>query len=797
MSRFRSLKRISEALLLCVAMHAPAAQGEDGVVGMASVGLAPDRQNIASPATSNRRDADVGGIPLFLSVNVNGMDLGLARFELIGEEIWATRVALTSLGLRTEGDNPDEFVRVQDATGGKVSYDAPSQSISFMVAPTKLAVATSRLNSDNQDRPIAQSATGAVLNYDAYANYSGDRLSLDAFTEARVFSGKALLESTTLLRHGQVGANNVVRLDTTAAISFPSRRLTLRAGDLISRGTSWSRPVRLGGMRFGTDFALQPYIVTAPIPSFFGEAALPSTVDLYVNGIKRYSGEVTPGPFEIGAGPNHINGAGEAQVVVTDALGQVTALDFPIYDTPLLLRKGLSDWSVEVGAVRENYGIRSFDYASEISASASWRSGLTDRLTLDLHAEAAGSLVNGGVGASLLLPIGVVSSSLAASTSDGKSGGRVELGYSFNASSFNLAATVQRASDDFADLASVNGAQPVLARDMLTLGYNSERFGTFGLGVFRQRQKGDQRARYFSFNWYKSLGRQLSFGLSANLDLETASRKSAFFSLTYTPGNRDQASLSVHQTERRTSLAAGYRRSLPYEGGTGWAIDGNYDGETFQAAGQVDRLGPHGQATAGLRMHSENVAGYAGYSGALVFMGGDLFASRKIFDGFAVVSTNGIADVPVRLQNREVGQTNDHGYLLVTGLNSYQTNEIRIDPSKLPSALSVDRLTEQAVPAGGAGALVVFPIMPTKAILMTLVDENGLELPVGSIARESGAAVGLSVVGFDGQLYIEEANPGALISVENEAGVCEIRVPQSLDHALAGRLGKLVCRKQQ
>jgi outer membrane usher protein len=280
MSQFRSLKLASEVLLVCAIVHAPGARADDGVASATPLNVTPGPAQFLTPVSAGGRELSNSGIPLFLSVKVNGMDHGLARFALIGQEIWAARAVLAELGLSVPDGNPDEFVRIEQATGARVSYDALSQSITFMVAPSKLAVATSHLNFNNQDMPVAQSATGALVNYDVYANYSGDRVSLDAFTEARAFSGNMLLENTTLFRHGQPTAQGAVRLDTTAAISFPRRRLTLRAGDLITRGTSWSRPVRMGGLRFGTDFALQPYIVTAPIPSFFGEAALPSTVDL-------------------------------------------------------------------------------------------------------------------------------------------------------------------------------------------------------------------------------------------------------------------------------------------------------------------------------------------------------------------------------------------------------------------------------------------------------------------------------------------------------------------------------------
>lgn len=61
----------------------------------------------------------------------------------------------------------------------------------------------------------------------------------------------------------------------------------------------------LGGLQIGSNFDLQPYMTTTPLPAFFGSATLPSAVELYVNGLKQYSGEVPAGPFELNTAPKH------------------------------------------------------------------------------------------------------------------------------------------------------------------------------------------------------------------------------------------------------------------------------------------------------------------------------------------------------------------------------------------------------------------------------------------------------------------------------------------------------------
>lgn len=802
-------RALEAALWAAAAVFVPQtarAEADNGASGEAT-GLI-DRTQIASAVAFDRdrtRSQSLGGIPLILSVEVNGMDHGLAQFRLIDDQIWATRTVLANLGLRLDAEEdsaPDaqvgDLIQVADALGGSVAYDAGQQSLVIMVEVSRLAVATSRININRQEMPVAQSATGALINYDLIANANSDGVSLDGFTETRLFSGHFLFENTGLVRLGEANGadrSTLMRLDSTAAFSIPEKRLTVRAGDIITRSTSWSRPTRIGGLRLGTDFALQPYLVTAPIPTFFGEATLPSTVDLYIDGINRYSGEVAPGAFEVGSGGNRINGAGNAQVVVTDILGQVTTLDFPIYDSPQLLRGGLTDWSLEAGFVRENYGIASFDYASGLVASASVRHGLNDRLTLEGHGEAGEGVINAGAGAAWIAPFqGVVSGSVALSEADGEVGHRWELGYSWTNSNFNLSATIQRASVDYADIASRHGGRAPLERELVNVGYHSQKWGTFGASLIRQLDRGEERQSYLGLNWHKPIAEHLSFSLSANQNLEERRERGVFLSLTFTPGSRDRATASLQANERRTTGALGFRRTVPQDGGTGFAVDASHDGDRLRAAAQIDHLTSAGQVTAGLRQSGSQTRGYAGYSGALVVMGGDAYVSRKVFDGFAVVQTGEASDVPVKLHNREIGRTNGDGNLLITGLNAYQTNKVSIDTADLPATLSVSSVEAQAVPNARAGVIVNFPIRPVHSVLASLVDEAGEKLPVGLGGWQEGAEDDRLFVGFDGQLFIEEAVAGAHVTIETPQGPCGFDLPEELPSQAAGRLGQQVCK---
>ena len=94
---------------------------------------------------------------------------------------------------------------------------------------------------------------------------------------------------------------------------------------------------------------------------------------------------------------------GDARIVVRDVLGRETVLDQPFFTHTYLLEQGLTDWSGEIGAVRNNLGISSADYGQHF-ASGMIRHGISKSLTLEGQGEFGESLQDLGVGAAYALP---------------------------------------------------------------------------------------------------------------------------------------------------------------------------------------------------------------------------------------------------------------------------------------------------------------------------------------------------------------------------------------------------------
>jgi outer membrane usher protein len=131
----------------------------------------------------------------------------------------------------------------------------------------------------------------------------------------------------------------VVRLDTSFRYSDPQRMITYGAGDTINGGLAWTRPVRIGGLQAQSNFLLRPDLVTIPLPSMGGSAAVPSTVDVYINNMKTFSQEVPAGPFGVSNIPL-LSGAGNAELVIRDSAGHETKSTLPFYASSSLLYRG-------------------------------------------------------------------------------------------------------------------------------------------------------------------------------------------------------------------------------------------------------------------------------------------------------------------------------------------------------------------------------------------------------------------------------------------------------------------------
>jgi outer membrane usher protein len=346
------------------------------------------------------------GRPLQLEILINGNKTGLlASFlQLPDGRLTAHRAELVDAGVKVPGSGlPDDVVVLGDLLDDKFKYDEPAQTISFELTDNQRVARLFDAMPGAPQIPVSAS-WGSLLNYTLFgsetsgldprkATFSGGSASL----EARIFSPYGALSQTGIVGTTTTHDMTVLRLESSFAYSHPESLVTYRAGDSISGALSWTRSIRFGGIQAQRNFGMRSDLVTAPLPSFSGSAAVPSTLDVYLNNSKTYTQEVPPGPFQVNNLP--LISGGEARLVLRDAAGREVETTLPFYTSPQLLREDLTYFSVETGFPRIHYGTESNDYVGKAFAAMSARHGLYDWLTLEGHAEGVGGLYNGGAGA--------------------------------------------------------------------------------------------------------------------------------------------------------------------------------------------------------------------------------------------------------------------------------------------------------------------------------------------------------------------------------------------------------------
>ncbi len=705
---------------------------------------------------------------MYLDVLLDGRVVAtLVRFTVVAGELSVAPSVLTDAGLALPEGLPIDAageVALADIPGLGVDYQPTLQRVTLLPG---IDLRPTRLLGYRIPAPVQVDRDhGLVLDWDAYGRRLDGQDTLSLGTGARWFGRWGTLEVNGVSRTGDTGTDGYARLDTRWTYSDPRRMWTWSAGDVVSGGLAWSRPVRLGGVQLRRDFGVRPDLIVHPLPQFSADATLPSSVELYVNNIRQYGADVAPGPFVLSDFPR-VSGAGQAVVVVTDALGRTTQTSVPLYVDYQRLARGLTDFSFEAGVLRRGFGIDSADYGSDPVASGSWRRGMRDDLTLELHGEAGPGLQLAGAGVawSPLARLGVATGSV--SRSDGDSiGTQWSGGYQWFGQRAGFDLNVQRADAGYRDLGTLDGGSvPLRAQDRASAWMAVPR-GSLSATWLRYRDGADLEGRTLSIGLSQTWGRSLSVFANAFHDDRAGTGVSLTLSLPL--GDGLDASLTAEHRRSDTGLTANLRRRAPYQGGWGWQAQASDDGDGQLAA---QYRGDAGEFWAGVDRVDDRHGLFAQGMGSIVLMDGQAFASRRISDAFAVVSTNGVADVPILYENRTAGRTNDRGYLLLSDLRGWERNRIAIDPDGLAADLRVPAIERLVTPPNASGIRVPFALERVQSTTVTLLDSDGTPVPPGTrVQRADGSE---AIVGFEGKLWLENYQDGEMLSWTRLGQLCK------------------------
>lgn len=738
---------------------------------------------------------------LQLEVIINNSPINIiGSFMLLPDgRLGASQSELEELGLHVGPRRSSAEVVMLDAIPSlKYQYIERTQKIVITVDDAYRRGQTFDLRTDKANLVRPQAGWGAVLNYDLLGtkdnlrdtrilSSTGASLTLNG----RAFSPYGTLEQSAIVTSAPDQTTQVIRLDSAFRYSDPERMITYRAGDAITGGLAWSRPIRIGGLQAQSNFALRPDLVTMPLPTLGGTAAVPSTVDVYVNNMRMFSQEVAAGPFSLSNVPL-ISGAGNAQLVVRDSSGAQTRTSIPFYASASLLAPDLMSWSLEAGFPRLSYGASTDSYVETPVASGTLRRGFFDWMTAETHLEGGSGIANGGLGVIFKTgTVGVASVAASASSSSTGNGFQAYLSYEANVFGLNINASAQRAFGTYDDLASATArlqaatldpvpssyslfgylpsfnlalkslpaiyldARPPRELDRITMGLPLpfDIRASLNVSLVHTKDYSGNVSNIVSGSYTRSLPYNATFFATVFRDFGTNRNTGFFAGLTFPLRDSVSVTASASGGQGGTMASAEAMKPLnPTPNSLGWRVRDTEGSAPYREA-SVSYRASLATVEVGARQDQNESQGSLEIRGSIVAMGGGVFFSNWIDDAFAVVDA-GAPGIEVSHDNRSAGVSDSRGLLLVPTLRSYQKNKITIDPSNLPVDAEIETTREVVAPADRAGVLVKFAVRSdATAALVVFVGRDGNFVPAGAAGRlENGNEF---VVGYDGQAFIK------------------------------------------
>jgi outer membrane usher protein len=610
------------------------------------------------------------------------------------------------------------------------------------------------------------------------------------------------------------GGTRHVRLMTTVTRDNMENLQRFVGGDFFAPSRELGNGATLGGIGVSKLYDLDPYMIRSPAQNITGVTALPSDLEIYVDGQKVRTERVKPGSFELRDLVAY-GGARSVQVYLRDPFGRVQQLDYPFYFTDQPLRRGLHEYNYGFGALRRNFGVQSNEYGPAAYAMFH-RYGVTDAVTLGVRAEGRRGLSNAGPLATVVLgTAGVVNLALAASSIEGTRGYAGLLSYSYQSSRWTLGASLRRDSRRYVALGDPVSISNRKFDGNFSAGYNLPDHGSISLShsvVLAHAGQGaspasptqpyaiealdNSRVTTLSYSTPLSGGKA---SLVANLSrVKQAQQRSneLFVGMTYYLDRNLNVATSYQQNGESRVTSVQINRPQPVGEGIGYDIaadhtQGAQDRSTRLALaaqynapaavlraeyGRLSAQGPTASSSDNYRLT---------LSGGVAYVAGTWALGRPVTDSFGVVKVGKVEGVPVTVNGQDSGKTDAQGRLFIPSLSSYHDNQIVIAPENMPMEYSFSTTVKRVSPPQRSGVVVDFDVVRIQGTTGKLQLAEGDALRPVEFQEISLQVQGRQMTlptGRGGEFYVENLSPGnypATVTTQGKSCGFELVIPVS------------------
>lgn len=752
-----------------------------------SAGIAADPAPVAVPA---------GARLALLSVRINGIDqsepawvlrdAGTVYVTIATAKLWRLKVQAPATRV-FEGDT---YIALNQLPGVVLAIDEATQAMALS-APAAMFEQSQVLLTGRNSGPMTRSGLGGYFNYDVSTQIASGTTLLNGSFELGAFTGAGTASTTFTATTGStgLGQHKLVRLESNWTIDDPARMRSLRIGDGVTRGSTGTSSLRFAGLQFASNFATQPGYLTMALPTLSGSAVVPSVVDIYVNNVLQNQQKVASGPFTLTDVPV-VSGSGDVQLVVRDALGRETLVTQSYYAAPQILRRGLHDFSYEIGFLRRNFTFDSNDYGAAI-LSATHHYGVTERVTVEGHGEATRTTQAASLAIDALWPsVGIFSISGAASRSRLGAGGLLGVGFARQARGLSIGGSGEITTNDYATIGDTDTYRRPRSTMTAFLGLPTP-FGSLGGSFLWRRGRGEADVMDVTASASMRIRGLGSFNLSGHRSFAGARDTGATLFLIVPIRRRASASVGTEIRNGQLGANATLQRNLPYGDGVGYS---------FQAeTGFIDRVSAELDAQANIGQFQAQVTRLDGstgarmeLSGSVATIGGEVFVARHLDQSFGAVQVGNYENVRVYTDNQLIGRTNGSGVLIVPRLLSYQDNHIRIEAEDIPLDATIDETQRTVRPYDRSGVAIRFGARDAKDAMLTVVLANGEPVPAGTALQINGGGE-VFVVAPGGAVYLTGLAARNTVSATFNGGTCRFAFSFAAGQGPQPDLGKFTC----
>lgn len=749
----------------------------------------------------DREERSIGMLNSLVDSSATGLKLNTN--ELI--EILKKYISTPSLGIEQLdaqsvieskfGDKKWVPLNFFDTTPYKIIYDSSRLEVRLNIPPEIRLIETASLSkineTDDKNGPVLEpDLFSAYVNLNANQDFetssitnSQERLPTRIRFDSGVNIASWVLESNADYVEQKESKNalpNFWRNDVRVIKDYTHYTLRQTMGDLNYPVRGFQNYKPMAGISFYNLFGLDPKKITNPSGSYELILKRPSRILVFVNNQQRQTLELNAGRHDLRDFPLTA-GLNDLRLEITNDLGEQETINMSFFSSSDLLRTGIHQYNIALGAPTyiDEKRARSYDFETP-TLSAFHRYGLTDSITLGTNLQKDPQAFLLGLEGLFADKIGFFRFEPMLSNQPGQGIG-FSTSFRYQYSDYNGPNTTQR---NFR--IGIDSRTPYFSPFISSKSINSKIHEiSLGLGQALSSKENINLSFIYSVNRKIDSTNQNSYSLGAGFNRQFSSSTSASVNITQTSAanGKNDASISfffkMNMNKDRQFITSGYNPkddllrgywSLSPDrniGGVGAQMGLEKRSDRRAVEGKIQYTNERGMMT--LTHRNEwidpnsittdstnstnqnnknkiylNQRSSAQLSFALVTAGGHIGITRPVIDSFVMINPiktakGQIIEINPQKDGTSLASSNWLGPAIVPELASYNFTPITLGTKKFTQGASIDQDHFNLHPSYRSGYSIEVGNEATVIVAVVLQTPNGQ-----SIAMEAGSIISIS-----------------------------------------------------